>query len=587
MLYQVQVKGSSGFIKIFFSNGMKVLLLFVLLGLQFNTNVGQTSSSYWNASIAQTTMDIHDPIHHYLRFVVNERGLNELPSFNLRPTPLPDNLSPGLFSAYHPWANHPSISERMQADWANPAHLFTFFTPEMRVTHNNNFAWGQNDGALWQGRGLNQSFSMGIGVDYGPVKVVLRPNFVYSENRDFMINPVPARRGINKYAIARLYTDYPDRFGEDPISMMDLGNSFIQYENRGFVAGFSNQSMWTGPAVLNPLVLSNNAPGFLHGFVGTASPYAVPYGKVEFRWFWGGLRESEYFDEIEDNNLRFVSGLTLNISPDFVPGLHLGMNRTGYSYFPKDGLGTKEIFMVLRKIPDRTPGASDNVDPMKERFTMVTFFGRYVMPESGFETYIEWGRNDYNRESRDFLSEPALNRGYTFGFIKRFDVFKRQLLVANIELTQLENSSPGSLHRLNNIWYANDYIRQGFTHRGQVLGAGIGPGSSAQTLKLTYYDTWGYFGGSIGRTVYQNDRLYNFWTYYANLQPFAWNTLRKLHEVEIHYGLNALVFLPYNLELQLDYRLGKYENRHNIMEYDVNNTNLSVTVRYAIRGVRF
>lgn len=249
------------------SNGNPFYLVFFavctlfFMSLQVDSDSILESNSIVNTASAQSMMDIHDPIHHYLRFVVSEEGLNELPSYHLRPTPIPNYLSrEGLLPDFHPWMNHAAIRERTYENLRSESHYFTFFTPEMQVTHNNEFAWGQNDGALWQGRGINQSFTMGIGAEVGPVQVVLRPNFVYSENRDFMINPVPARRELSPYAIARLYTDMPDRFGEDPISQMDLGNSFIQVKHRGWVGGFSNQSMWVGPSVNNALVLSNNAP---------------------------------------------------------------------------------------------------------------------------------------------------------------------------------------------------------------------------------------------------------------------------------------------------------------------------------------
>lgn len=568
----------------------------VLVGFQLDPSAFVKSGSIWNTASAQTTMDIHDPIHHYLRFVVSQKGLNDLPSYNLRPTPIPNYLSiEELLPEIHPWMNHAAILDRTDSNSRSDSHYFTFYTPEMRVTHNNYFAWGQNDGALWQGRGLNQSFTMGVGVEVGPVQMVLRPNFVYSENRDFMINPVPARRGLSEYAVARLYLDMPDRFGPDPISQMDLGNSYIRAGYKNWVVGFSNEHIWAGPAVYNPLLFSNNAPGFLHTFIGTQSPQAIPSGRVETRWFWGGLRESEYFDSNPSNNLRYVTGFVINYSPDIAPGLHVGYNRVAYKYYPKDGLSLGDVFLSMQRLQKRSNTQTAQLDFNEQRFTMSSAFIRYVMPESGIEWYLEWGRNDYQRKLRDFFSEPELNRGYTSGIIKRFELPANKLLTATVELTQLENNSPGALHRTSNqltnndanIWYMNNYIRQGYTHRGQVIGAGIGPGSSAQTLNLTFYDKWGSLGATIGRTVYHNDRLYYFWSYYSEIQPFAWNTLRKLHEVEISYGVQALLFLPYNMELQLEYRLGSYENRHNIMNYDVKNTNLSATVRYALRRVRF
>lgn len=550
--------------------------------------------------VTQAQVDVGDPFEFYLRMISESNDSTDLPSFNLRPQEIRFNASD--LPVVHPWVKRIDRAYLVSNLYATPPPSsdgilqpdIIFYAPEIRVTHNNKFAWGANDGALWQGRGLNHSYSMGIGFRYGNVSAAIRPKMVYSENRDFALSPYAPRAELNQFAEPRLYVDMPQRFGEDPVSRMDPGNSFIKYSQSGFEGGFSTQSYWVGPGVRNALILSNNAPGFLHGFVGTSRPFAIPGGKMESRWFWGGLRESDYFDDIQDNNLRYVTGFTFNYSPEFIPGLHAGFNRVAYRYYPEDGLTLSDIFLAFTRRPDHPRTPTRDVDFYRQRMIMSSFFLRYVIPEPGFEWYFEWGRNDYRRTIRDFIGEPELNRAYTAGMMKRFYISDTKRLVALVEFNQLENNSPAVLHRTRSqliendatMWYMNNYVRQGYSHMGQVMGAAIGPGSSAQALELKYFDTWGMIGGSIGRTVYHNDRLFMFWQYYINQQPFAWNTLRKLQEVEIHYGLNALLFLPYNLELQVDYRLGSFENRNNVMDYDVANTNISATLRYGIRAFR-
>src|SRR5690625_5658695 len=80
------------------------------------------------------------------------------------------------------------------------------------------------------------------------------------------------------------------------------------------------------------------------------------------------------------------------------------------------------------------------------------------------------------------MAEPQLNRGYVIGFIKRFTLAPEHKLALNTEITNLENSSMAATKRDFNIWYESEMIGQGFTNQGQVIGAGIGPGSSTQQV---------------------------------------------------------------------------------------------------------
>jgi hypothetical protein len=525
-----------------------------------------------------------DPMELYLRTIHPMQEQRNAASWNLRPARVAwEHLQPGTDS--HPWMEHPYFSEeRMDEEPAG----YRVYTPEIYFSNNNKRPMGQNDGALWQGRGNNYLMTMGVGVQYGPFIAVLRPQFVYSENREFELSADPQYPGLSPYAMALTNIDSPQRFGEEPLNRIDLGDSFAEVEYAGWTAGFSNQRMWTGPAVHNPLLFSTNAPGFLHGFIGTGTPREVSGGQIETRLFWGGLRESDYFDDNPENNLRFITGFVFSYSPDFVPGLHVGYARTSYSYFG-DGLSASDLVMSFRRSPSVQD--TEETDPENARFTKSSFFLRWAYPRIGFEVYTEWGRNDDRRPVREIFMEPELNRGYVLGVLQSIDVGNNSRIVINGEFTNLENSSVTAQYRDYNIWYTNDLIRQGFTHRGQVLGAGIGPGSSTQVATASFYNRYGMAGISLARIAYHNDRLFANREHYHSRLPRPWMTIRWIYEAEIRHGFHGILFLPGNFELQADLYTGNIENRQNRYErtdggfgddiyFDERNLHIAFTLRY-------
>jgi hypothetical protein len=462
------------------------------------------------------------------------------------------------------------------------------FWPRVRVTYNDQYAGGFNDGAMWQGRGLNYSYTTGVAARWHGFHVQARPEMIASENKFFKLSPHTQLNDISKFGMARQPIDMPQRFGDDPISVLDPGESFVRYEYGDWMGGISNQKYWTGPAMLNPLIFSHNAPGFAHAFVGSRNPVSIPSGSLQTRMLWGGIRESDFFDSNPSNNMRFISSFMMAYHPDWIPGLTIGYTRTGYKYLFNNEVTLSALLLPFWARMERSERTPQPIDFYDHYNLMSAFSLRYALPESGFEWYLEWGRNDLRRTLRDIISEPELNRAYTVGIIKRWDLHARHAIVTNIELTQLENNSPGAYHRMSTrlienealTWYSSQYIRQGYTHKGQVIGAWIGPGSSAQTLSMHWYHPWGMLGGSVGRTVFYNDRLFWQWDYYLRQQTSAFNGPRKLHEVEMHYGVSAVFLLPLNLVLQADYRLGKLENQFNVLERDRELTNWSFTLRY-------
>lgn len=530
-----------------------------------------------------------DLMEFYLRWVGEESGYSD-ENHHLRYSGYSGATEYRAMEFDHPWSRHPFFSDVDEHFYSD----LIFFDPVFFTSYNSGYPVGGNDGALWQGKGFNNTFTMGVGYKHDFLELVLRPVYLYSENRDFTLSPTPPYNGLSKYAMALTYSDIPQRFGDSSIKRLDFGDSFLKLKYKGWAAGLSNERIRTGPAIYNPLLFGYNAPGFFHTFVGTDKPLSFLKGRIDFRLFWGNLRGSDYlYPEDVDVNLpdtRIITGYSINYSPGFVSGMHLGFTRTSVSYLPDSGLQVGDLFMAFR----RSQKKDNDMDPFDARLSKMALFIRWHFPKSGFEAYTEWGRYDNRRLLRDVLLEPELNRAYVLGFLKRFNVGSGRRIVLNGEITNLENIAVTAQSRDFNIWYTHPVIKHGFTHRGQVLGAPIGPGSSTQKLNVSYYDRFGMVGFSLGRIAFHNDRFFKNLDFFKDARARPWIPLYFYHEVEMFGTLHAVVFTPGDFELQADIRYGIIENRNN--QYDVDTTgpvlqrfyfdesnwNVAITLRYLL-----
>lgn len=527
------------------------------------------------------SLTVGDPIENYLRLFDPKNDSDVLPS-----------LSVGYFSAEHykdrldltsdhPWDSRLFFrANENQFQVSNRQNLrgaIKFYSPISKITYNNNYPIGQNDGALWQGRGVNSMLSTGAYLSIGPLKASIRPNFIYSANREFELSRWPSPEGISEYGYELSLIDYPQRFGDQPISEINPGQSWIRGDYREFSAGISTSTMKLGPVIYNPIILSENAPGFLHFFIGTNRPVKTRVGNIEGKIFWGSLKESDYFDEDESNNDRFINGLILSYSPEFVKGLNVGISRIFVKPTSGSGLSFGDYFLALGHM-------KKGDDQEINRLQMVSLFSRWKIPNYGFEFYGEWARNTPANNFRDLFIQPEYSRAYTLGFLKRFILNPNHWLTLNYEMTQIER--PRSVEfRPSEPFYRSNAVPQGYTHQGQMLGAGIGPGSNSQKVHLKYYWNYGMFGASFNRIVHDNTRLYEN---YMVIGERSWGIRnpRITNEIEFRYGINALFFIHQNYELQFDlYRSRFYHHEHGVLPEenpDVYNTNLQFTLRYRL-----
>ncbi|HWJ29884.1 MAG TPA: hypothetical protein VNS32_25315, partial [Flavisolibacter sp.] len=142
------------------------------------------------------------------------------------------------------------------------------------------------------------------------------------------------------------------------------------------------------------------------------------------------------------------------------------------------------------------------------RDQLLSIFFRLILPKDQAELYGEFGRNDHSQNGRDLILEPEHARAYLFGFRKIFPQKNNKDVEAYLEIANLQSPSTLNLRALEG-WYTHYQVRQGYTNMGQVIGAGIGPGSGSQTLGVNFINGINKTGLMLERIVWNNDFYYN------------------------------------------------------------------------------
>ncbi len=364
---------------------------------------------------------------------------------------------------------------------------------------------GINDGAMIPARGYQTLFSAGIYAQYGPLSIQLNPEMVYAENRAFQGFPRTLSGKTPSYVNGNI--DLPERFGEKPYQKLFWGQSSIRLTIGPASFGLSNENLWWGPGIRNALLMTNNAPGFEHLTLNTVRPIRTPIGSFEGQMIGGRLEQSGYFIS-KSNDWRYLNGLMLSYQPKWVPGLFLGATRSLMTY----GKSLKSfgdyfpVFIPMSKQSDG--GASEDA---KKRDQLASLFARWLWIEEQGEIYFEYGREDHNWNTWDFLQEASHSSAYILGLRKLIPFLNRkgEYLQVHMELAQLE-SNRATINRGWTVnWYTHTDVREGYTNLGQVLGAGIGPGSNLQTLNISWVKSLKLIGIEFERFVHNNNYQYN------------------------------------------------------------------------------
>jgi hypothetical protein len=381
---------------------------------------------------------------------------------------------------------------------------YKIYGPESFLSYNTKNPHGQNDGALWQGRGANLFFSGGARLELYGFELTLLPQFAYSQNKPFELVPPAFSSGeAAKYGYYGYYNggsvDSPQRFGDSSYREFSWGDSEIRYSWETLTLGFGTQNIWLGPARINPVLHSNNAPPYPKLDIGLRrQPITVPWinsyiGDIEIRAWWGYLSESDYFDTDSTNNHNLITGFVFAYAPSsLLKGLTVGINRIMLSKW--SDADYKSFFSLLQP---SIQSAGTGTDERDQRLTIVF---DYVVPMAGFEVYFEWGRNDFPSNINYVIRDPFDSEAYTFGILKNL-IFNKDLQGRLLfEVARIES------HRITpQSFYVHHVITQGHTNRGQWLGAGVGTGGNSQYLGFALFYKKGYCNLFIERQGIDGD----------------------------------------------------------------------------------
>jgi hypothetical protein len=382
-------------------------------------------------------------------------------------------------------------------------------TPDARW--NSGLAYGPNDGSMWGGRGWNQRVTVGGGLSRGILRIRLLPEITYHQNADFQTLPNPLDWEYDRWA-SPWHTDpesldLPSRFGGEPFTTVALGQSAVTVAWAGLEAGLSASDQWWGPGVRNAIVLSSHAGGLPRAFLRTDTPLPTRAGPVEFVWFSGRLDGSGHF-LLEREAPRSISAAAVTWSPWFEPALTVGATRVVFA--PGQGgrfplAGFFDVFRDVGRPNDRPVTDPERPEAPDEIFSL---FARWALPADGAEVYGEWARSERPKSFRDLLARPGHSQGYTLGGQWSNEVGGTGRLRIQGEVTTLEQDDD-LVGRREVSFYKSRVVPQGYTHRGRVVGAAIGPGASSQWLAIDYLaDRWGA-GLTGSRIRWENDTMYN------------------------------------------------------------------------------
>jgi hypothetical protein len=377
-------------------------------------------------------------------------------------------------------------SSNVFRDSSTAGFRWSIINPAVDARWNSQIPFSIDDGSLWAGRGISSRVTAGVRANLGPLRVQVAPEFMYSENRPFPLPPsgIPGRSDYAApYHSGPVSIDLPVRFGSEPFTVFDLGQSAIWASLAMIDVGAATENQWWGPGIQNALVMSDNAPGIPHAFVRTNRPLRTDFGDFEAKLIAGALTESLYFDRDSTNDRRSISGVVATFSPRVEPNFSFGLARAVYSPAPRTQDVTAHAFDALFRgstmRPDSTHTGASTFDQL------FSLFGRWVFPESGFEIYGEWARMLPPSSLRQLLVDPQYTEGYTVGMQVAGNVQRDALLRFQAEVSFLDQT-PSSRAADTLTFYTSRDVPQGYTQRGQLIGASIGPGGSSQFLALDY-----------------------------------------------------------------------------------------------------
>jgi len=440
------------------------------------------------------------------------------------------------------------------------------------VTYNSKYPEDRNNGALWNGRGSAGSLEGGVLLRAGRLSAALLPLITYQSNQSY--ETLPAGPGFSTHASGMYFggLDAPQRFGPKAYSTFDLGQSYIRLDAGKLGLGFSKENVWWGPGISNAILFTNTAPGFPHVFLNVARPLNVGIGKLSGEAIWGRLSESKYFDTVDTNNHRMIVGGLITLEPKGLSGLYLSFGRT--FVLPWDSVSAGDLFPLIQPflkenlVTSANPSANNEEDDQR-----LSLMARYVLPQSGFELYGEFAREDASWNTTDLIGEPEHSSARVLGLQKLFKPRETRWVRAYLEATNLQvlRQSREQIRATPALYVHNP---QGHTQMGQLLGASIGPGAESQLLGVDILGLNGLLGFYLERV--RRDELS------ARAQQLQNTSFPPRHDVAVTGGVRFTKAFG-GVRLDSEFALSRRHNRNFIRDESNSRAVLRVTWDGSVR----
>jgi hypothetical protein len=404
-----------------------------------------------------------------------------------------------------------------------------------KYTSHHPFGW--SDGALMPSNGFQQIISAGFYGVIGPLSLQIKPELLYNQDRPY---ETTSQFGPQEYR-----SNYKKLFPGQSRAALNLG---------AFSLAASTENIWWGPGQFSSLMISNHAPGFLHGSLNTRRPIETKIGSFELQIIGGKMIEENIASD-ELSNLRnynnrwgiakgnediskYINAINFVYNPSFLNGISLGFTRA-YTSSAGNVLGdlTKELGYRRAFLPVLDGFFKEKRNSFEDSLKwnqQVSFFTRIQFPKQAAEIYLEYGWNDHKFNSRDLLMSPTHSAAFLVGAKKILTLNNNQLIDFNIEYNQLAQQAD-YLTRPAGNWYIH-FQGSNFSHHGQTLGSGIGFGSNALTITSTLRKNFNQIGLALGYIQQNpNENTINWSDYYFGIQ-----SRKKIKAFLLNLNLNAI-----------------------------------------------
>jgi hypothetical protein len=342
---------------------------------------------------------------------------------------------------------------------------------------NTDHPYGWNDGAMSYSKGYQMQVGAGIFASFGNLKIQLRPEFV-------------------KTASGKYETNQSWGLVTNGLSKILPGQSSVRYDLGKVSLSASTQNLWWGPGIVNSMLMSNNAPGFFHYSFATNRPLKTFLGNFQFQIISATLKQdsSQGFEHRNlkklnlQNRDRAYNALTFTFQPVIMKNITFGLTRAFQNLAENNIAG-----FVPKYLPVLGSFFGSAYNDTINRDQILSFNTRWIFPKNHAEVYFEFGYNDAKDNFRDLMLDMSHASGYIFGFKKLSYLNKMDFLDFGAEVIRMAQT-PSYLMRNAGNFYEHYSMREGYTHKNQILGAGSGFGNNMQTVNLSYNRGWNKYG---------------------------------------------------------------------------------------------